>query len=376
MALSFNRSFQVNLATGQTSFNGLGSDDMGFHVLQGPGAEVWVYPFTGGDPSSSSGISFGGSSWSGLARSSDGYASLINRTILERDSMGASVSVENDGRTDRQLGVTWESALTRWLTLARDGNNLRVMSYPSLGDLDESGPFWDIDTLTDATETRGSLARVGDAYYVLYGVTGREAKVYDLDFADTGETLDLSMIPASVNILDFTSYDGELFVLASDGMVYAYAGEAVVADSVDLPVQIYGLHRYRRKYDIIRGDPGESATYIQEQVEMMQYTVGVGIRDVLNVPSLTIVEPDLEVNFLPILANLNFHTGDFIVIRPGEDRLGSIPTASTIGGVPEVNGVAVFAWKITGYFSTGGPPPVDANESTTSKIIIRTERVV
>ena len=150
MALTFNRSFQVNLATNMTTFLGFGSDAAGLHVFEYGGNSdlIWIYPFTGGDPSVGTSISVGtGSSWSGLARSPDGYASLINRTILERDSAGASVSAENDGRTDRQLGVTWDSTDTRWLTLARDNTDLRVMSYPSLGDLDEDGEFWDIDTL-------------------------------------------------------------------------------------------------------------------------------------------------------------------------------------------------------------------------------------
>ena len=369
MAFTFNRSFQVNLATDMTAFLGFGSDAAGLHVFEYGGNSdlIWIYPFTGGDPSVDTSISIGtGSSWSGLARSPNGYASLINRTILERDSAGASVSSENDGRTDRQLGVTWDSTDTRWLTLARDNTDLRVMSYPSLGDLDEDGEFWDIDTLTDTSQDMGSLARVGDEYYALYGTAGREAKIYDTSFADTGGTLDLSTIPADVDIVDFTSYDNELFVLASDGMVYVFAGETVVAPVIDVPVQIYGLQRFRRKYDILRGAAGESATYIADQIEMLQYTVGASTKVVYYPPSVIIASPDLDVNFLPVSPALNFSTGDFIVIRPGEDRLGKVPQALGIAGNPEVDGEPVFTWKITGFFLTGGPP--------TEVLVIRASR--
>lgn len=369
MALTFNRSFQVNLATNMTTFLGFGSDAAGLHVFEYGGNSdlIWIYPFTGGDPSVDTSISIGtGSSWSGLARSPNGYASLINRTILERDSAGASVSSENDGRTDRQLGVTWDSTDTRWLTLARDNTDLRVMSYPSLGDLDEDGEFWDIDTITDTSQDVGSLARVGDEYYALYGSAGREAKIYDTSFADTGGTLDLSTIPADVDIVDFTSYDSELFVLASDGMVYVFAGETVVAPVIDLPVQIYGLQRYRRKYDILRGDPGQAATYVADQIEMIQNTVGTSTKVVYYPPSVIVTSPDLDVNFIPVSPVLDFYTGDFIVIRPGEDRVGKIPQPSSIAGSPEVDGVGVFTWKITGFFLTGGPP--------TEVLVIRASR--
>ena len=373
MALTFNRSFQVNLATNMTTFLGFGSDAAGLHVFEYGGNSdlIWIYPFTGGDPSVDTSISVGtGSSWSGLARSPDGYASLINRTILERDSAGASVSSENDGRTDRQLGVTWDSTDTRWLTLARDNTDLRVMSYPSLGDLDEAGQFWDIDTITDTSQDVGSLARVGDEYYALYGSAGREAKIYDTSFAETGGTLDLSTIPADVDIVDFTSYDSELFVLASDGMVYVFAGETVVAPVIDVPVQIYGLQRFRRKYDILRGLEGESATYIADQIEMLQYTVGASTQRTvftgLGRTQLVIASPDLDVNFIPVSPDLDFSTGDWIVIRPGEDRLGKVPQVLSVAGRPEVDGVEVFTWKITGFFLTGGPP--------TEVLVIRASR--
>ena len=69
-----------------------------------------------------------------------------------------------------------------------------------------------------------------------------------------------------------------------------------------------------------------------------------------------IVSPDLDVNFIPVTPDIDFYTGDFIVIRPGEDRVGKVPQVVSIAGVPEVDGVGVFTWKITGFYLTGGPP--------------------
>ena len=105
------------------------------------------------------------------------------------------------------------------------------------------------------------------------------------------------------------------------------------------PGQIYGFQEFRRRYDVIRGQ-GATFEVVHREIEMVQYTKSSQVEE-LDVFSLV----SLNVHFIPIHTDINFRTGEFIVLSP------EVPyTSITFRPTSVVN------WLVTGFLEVGGPP--------------------
>ena len=101
--------------------------------------------------------------------------------------------------------------------------------------------------------------------------------------------------------------------------------------------QIYGLHAFRRFYDIYRADLEGNLTTVARRVEMLQYTKATDQSVVYGALS----ETHFLVNFLPVRTDIPYGTGDYIVHSPVTPYTRYVRDA-------------FVHWQITGFFVVGG----------------------
>ena len=102
-------------------------------------------------------------------------------------------------------------------------------------------------------------------------------------------------------------------------------------------VQVYGLHQFRRLYDIYRADLDGNLTIVARRVELVQYTKSTDQSVVYG----ALVQSNFYENFLPVRTDIPYGTGDYIYHSP--------VTPHT-----RYNRDAFTHWQITGFFQVGG----------------------